>query len=89
LVAQNLLIYLHDNVQSRSVIIARCTRLHLLGFRLMAVRARVGDTARVVVLTLTFLQNEVRARGGDLSLTFVLAFTLLLLELLCDCANLD
>jgi len=92
LVSQNLLIYLHDDVRSGRVIIARHTRLRLLRFGLMAIRLTVDDDdARVVVvLALAFLHDvTARARGGNLALTFVLAVALLLLELLCDRANLD
>jgi hypothetical protein len=57
----------------------------------MAIRLTVDNAARVVIiLALTFLHNVAAlARSGDLALTFVLPVTLLLLELLCDRANLD
>jgi hypothetical protein len=91
LVAQ-ILIYLHDDVWSGPVVIARRARLRFLSIGLMAIRVTVDNAARVVVvlaLALTFLHNVAsRARTSDLALTFVFAVALLLLELLCDGANL-
>jgi len=93
LIAQKLLIYLHDDVRSRGVLIAWRTCLRLLGFRLMEIRVLVDYFARnviAVILAFSFLHSVATgARGGDLALTFVLAITLLLLELLGDCAYLD
>jgi len=93
LVAQNVLIYLHDDVRSRGVLIAWRTRLGLLGFRLIEIRILVDYAARndiAVILAFSFLHSvPTDARGGDLALAFVLAVTLLLLELLGGCAYLD
>jgi hypothetical protein len=93
LVAQNLIIYLHDDVRSRGVLIAWRTRLGLLGFRLMEIRISAdcaGCIVIAVIFAFSFLHGVATgARGGDLALTFVLALTLLLLEPLSDCAYLD
>jgi len=93
LFAQNVPIYLHDDVGSRGILIAWHTRLSLLGFRLMEIRILVDYATRVVIaviLAFSFLHSVATgARGGDLALTFVFAVALLLLELLGDCAYLD